>query len=105
MKQDKVLIGQATPEQIAEWKRKHGEVYACRVKGNITYLRIPSFDDINYATSKADADKPLDYWQKIAETTYLGGSEEVLKQVDLFLKLMSLMKQRIEEADGELLEL
>ena len=41
-KEEKTLVGQATPEQIEAWKKQHGNVYTVVVDGSIGYLKKPS---------------------------------------------------------------
>jgi hypothetical protein len=44
------LAGQATPEQVSEWKAKHGDVFCVTIEGNVCYLKKPSRKALGYAT-------------------------------------------------------
>ena len=89
------MIGQATPEQIAEWKDKHGEIFSIKVEGHVCYLRKPGRKAISYASVAGKTD-PL----KFNET--LGGSEAIRKDDDKFLAAGGVLDQIVELKEAEL---
>lgn len=102
---EKVLLGQATPEQVAEWKKKHPGLYGVIITDHVVYMKMPTFDDLNCAMATAEEGKPFDYWLNLANQTQVGGSEEVVKQPHLFNALLAVMKKKVEGLNGKLLEL
>jgi hypothetical protein len=78
-KEEKV-IGQATPEQIAEMKEKHGDVFEATAisKDGKTehkcYLRCPTRLELSYAT-KVAVNNPLGFNDSILKSCWLAGDE------------------------------
>jgi hypothetical protein len=71
------LIGEATDEQIAEWKKKYPlGIYAIKSQGHIAYFKDPDIDECN-AILSAKGMQPLDMVMDIAGTTFIGGSAEI----------------------------
>jgi len=100
------LTGQATPEQIREWKEKHkGGIYAIKVGAHIAYFREPEIADMNVAMSQTTADTQLDYFKAIFRETKIGGSDEIISQPRLFMGFIEQIKVKIEGEKGELVNL
>jgi hypothetical protein len=100
------LIGQATQEQINEWKAKHPlGIYAIQVGGHVAYFKNPGFDELNYGYAQWEADKALAMWLAIAGATKIGGSEEVLTNPTLFSGAKGKIQQKVDGAKAELLDL
>jgi hypothetical protein len=81
-----MLKGQATDAQIAEWKArfKYG-IYGIEVDGHIAYFKNPGRNELNCAMSKADRDRALAIFEELANVTFIGGSEEVLTDDQMFI--------------------
>lgn len=77
---------QATPEQIAEWKAEHVNVYAVKAPeaDKICYLRKPTRKELSYATSASTTD-PLGFNSSILKSCWLWGDEEIQTNDSLFL--------------------
>lgn len=100
------LIGQVTAEQIDEWKRKHPlGVYGVAAGGHVGYFKMPGFDEINFSYSRFEAEKVLALWQAFAESTWLGGSEELLKNPTLFSGAKYVLQKKVDGIKAELLDL
>jgi len=85
-KETNALIGQVTDAQVAEWKAKHKYgIYAIEVEGHIAYFKNPGRNELNCAMSKADRDKALDIFEELASITFIGGSDEILKDDQMFI--------------------
>lgn len=95
------LIGQAAPEQIAAWKEQHGELFAIRVEGHICYLHKPSRRAISYASVAGKSD-PLKFNETLLKECWLGGSDAVRRQDDLFLAASGVLDQLIVVKEAEL---
>ncbi len=93
----KVLIGIAEAAQIAAWKQSHPiGIYGLEVDGHIGYFKNPNRSEMNMAMSKADPDAALDMYEELAKVTFIGGSEEILKDDAMFLGVMRQIKTKME---------
>ena len=105
-KTPETLAGQATEAQIAEWKQKHKYgIYALEVDGHIAYFKNPGRNELNCAMSKADRDKALDVFEELANLTFVGGSEEVLKDDQMFIGISQELKVKLEGKKATLVNL
>lgn len=95
------LIGQATPEQIQEWKDKHGDVFAIKVEGHVCYLHKPSRKTISYASVAGKTD-PLKFNETLLRECWLGGSEAIRKDDDKFLAAGGVLDQIVEVKEADL---
>ena len=107
MKQEStVLTGQAPDTQLAEWKTKHKYgIYAIEVDGHIAYFKNPGRNELNCAMSKADRDKALDIFEELANITFIGGSEEVLKDDQMFIGVSQELKVKLDGKKAKLVNL
>lgn len=99
--EDNKLIGQATPEQIEQWKQKHASVFALEVGGHVCYLRKPNRRELSAATALGQKD-PLQFNEVILENCWLGGSDAIKKDDELFLAASGQLGQLIEVKQAEL---
>ena len=105
-KDTNVLKGQATDEQIAEWKAKYKYgIYAMEVDGHIGYFKNPGRNELNCAMSKADRDKALDIFEELANVTFIGGSEEILKDDQMFIGVSQELKVKLDGKKAKLVNL
>jgi hypothetical protein len=95
MEEEVVLKGQATEEQLAAWKKLHGDVYSVEVEGHIGYLKPMERKVMMYALSKldisiSDQGKKMNLGQMaqsgevVLQNCWIGGSEDIRKNDDLF---------------------
>ena len=100
------LKGQASDTQIAEWKTKHKYgIYAVEVDGHIAYFKNPGRNELNCAMSKADRDKALDIFEELANITFIGGSEDVLKDDQMFIGVSQELKIKLDGKKATLVNL
>jgi hypothetical protein len=105
-KETSSLKGQATDEQITEWKNKYKYgIYALEVDGHVGYFKNPGRDELNCAMSKADRDKALDIFEELANVTFIGGSEEILKDDQMFIGVSQELKVKLEGKKATLVNL
>jgi hypothetical protein len=105
-KEINALKGQATDAQITEWKAKHKYgIYAVEVDGHIAYFKNPGRNELNCAMSKADRDKALDIFEELANITFIGGSEEVLKDDQMFIGVSQELKVKLDGKKAKLVNL
>lgn len=100
----KEMKGVATPEQIAEWKNKHKEVFGISVDGHVAYLKKPDRKALSYA-SGVGAKDPIKFNEIILENCWLGGSEEIKTDDSLFLGVSGKISELIEVKEAELKKL
>lgn len=100
------FIGEATAEQIAEWKEKHGDVFAIKAddttgKTHICYLRTPKRRDISAASVAGKVD-PLKFNETMLRQCWLGGDEEIRTNDRLFLAVSGKIADIVEVGEAEL---
>jgi hypothetical protein len=96
------FIGQATAQQIKDWKAKHKRVFSYVVDGKICYLRQP--DRLVHAAA-LKANDPFKGNDIYLSNMWLGGCEDIKTVDKLYLGLCKKISQLIEIMDGELGEL
>jgi hypothetical protein len=100
------LRGQATDVQITEWKAKYKYgIYAVEVEGHIGYFKNPGRQELNCAMSKADRDRALDIFEELANVTFIGGSEEILKDDQMFIGVSQELKAKLDGKKARLVNL
>jgi hypothetical protein len=89
--------GSVAEAQIREWKasNKYG-IYSIEVDGHIAYFKNPGRHELNCAMSKADNERALDMYEELASLTFLGGSEEVLRDDQMFIGVCQELKVKLE---------
>ena len=101
-----VMTGQATDAQIAEWKAKYKYgIYAIEVDGHVGYFKNPGRNEMNCAMSKMDSDKVLDVFEELANITFIGGSEEILKDDQMFIGVSQELKVKLDGKRATLVNL
>ena len=107
MKQESnILTGQASDAQISEWKSKYKYgIYAIEVDNHIAYFKNPGRNELNCAMSKADRDKALDIFEELANITFIGGSEEILKDDQMFIGVSQELKVKLDGKKAKLVNL
>jgi hypothetical protein len=100
------LKGQVSDAQIAEWKTKYKYgIYAIEVDGHVAYFKNPGRNELNCAMSKADRDKALDIFEELANITFLGGSDEVLTNDQMFIGVSQELKVKLDGKKARLVNL
>lgn len=99
-----VLKGQATPDQIAEWKEKHGKVFKYEVDGRIGYLRSVDRNTYSLAASKV-ATSPAKFNEIVIENIWLGGDEDLKKKDCYYFGLIDFVEELMAKKKGSLGEL
>lgn len=97
-------IGKATPEQIAAWKQQHKAVYEVQVDGHFCYLKNPSRKGLGYA-SAAGKQNPIRFNEILLADCWLGGSEAIKTEDDLFLAVGGQLAEIVQVKEAELKKL
>jgi hypothetical protein len=101
------LIGQATPEQIKEWKEKHGEVYSLKTEADdngerhVCYVKVPNRKVLG-AAGETSRNNPIKYSEIVLRQCWLGGSEAIKERDELFLSVSNKMADLIQVGEAEL---
>lgn len=95
-----------TKEQIAEWKKKFGDIYQYNTDDGQygCYLRKPSRLTLSRAGSVASTD-PLKYSEVIISDCWLGGDEQIKSDDSYFLGLSKMLGELVEIKEGTLKKL
>jgi len=100
------LKGQASSTQIEEWKQKYQYgIYAVEVDGHVAYFKNPGRHELNCALTKADKERALAVFEELASITYIGGSEDVLKDDQMFIGVCQELKVKLDGKKARLVNL
>jgi len=98
------LTGQATPEQIAEWKSKYKDVFAITIENHIAYLKSPDRKTMSYASVGGTKD-PIKFNEILLKGCWLGGSSDIQTDDELFFAAGSKLAEIIQVKEAELVKL
>ena len=98
------LKGEATPEQIAEWKSKYTEIWRIKIDGHICYVKKPDRKILGYASVASKTD-PLKFNEVILNNCFIGGSEEIKTNDDLFYGASAVLAELVQVKEAELVKL
>jgi hypothetical protein len=101
---ENTLIGQATPEQIGEWKKKNGKLWAIIVDGHICYIRKPTRHELSYSSTVSQSN-PLKGNEVLLKAMWLGGSEAIQTEDELFFGASNKLSEIITVKEAELVNL
>lgn len=97
-------MAHVTQNQIATWKKKHGEVFEIRVKGKKGYFRTPDRATLSLVLANANKD-PLRATEIVAKNSFLGGDEELLSDDSLFFSVSSKLHELMQFKEATLKKL
>ncbi len=98
------LSGQASAEQIAEWKAKHGKIFAYEVDDKVCYLRTVDRNSYALGASKVTT-SPAKFNEVIIENIWLGGDEALKKEDSYYFGLSEFVDELMNKKKGSLTEL
>lgn len=90
-----------TPEQIAEWKAQHQNVFCIAIEDKKCYLKAPDRKTLSYASSVATSN-PMKFNEILLNGCWLGGDEEIKTNDSLFLSASSKLAEIIEVKEATL---
>lgn len=87
-----------TEGQIAEWKKKHGEIYEISVEDKTCILRKPNRKDLSYVSVVKD---PIQMSETLMRQLWVAGDKEIQEDDSLFLAAIPKMEEvmKIKEAE------
>lgn len=89
-------------EQIAEWKRKHGELFEITVEGKSCILHRPTRQDLSYASVVKD---PIKMSETMLNQLWVAGDEEIKTDDSLFLAAIQKMQEVLEVKEAAIKKL
>lgn len=99
-------IGQATEAEINAWKVSHPQgIFAVTVEEHIAYFSNPTRLQVNCTLAKADAAMPLAMFEDMTKQLFIGGSNKVLEDDEMFLGLVNAIKTKLDGKKAQLLNL
>ena len=100
------LTGQLTDEALAELKTKYKEVFQLKIETHIGYLKKPDRKTVAYAmTQMNNGSNPLGYIETLLNECWIGGSEAIKEEDDLFLAAIPVIKDLVQVKNAELVKL
>ena len=92
-KEEKTLVGQATPEQIEAWKKQHGRLFSTTADGHVGYFRKPNRKELSYALSLQS--KPLEMTEMLLKQCFVGGSNVFVDDTEYMLGCDGLIEKLV----------
>ncbi len=91
-----------TKEQVAEWKKKHGEIFEITVEGKSCILRRPNRRDLSYVSVVKD---PMKMSEALLKQLWVDGDSEIQEDDSLFLAVVPKMEEVIKVKEAEIKKL
>lgn len=91
-----------TEEQVAEWKRKHGDIFELSVEGKSCILRRPNRKDLSYVSVVKD---PIQMSETLLKQLWVAGDMEIQEEDDLFLAAIPKMEEVIKVKESQIKKL
>ena len=101
---ERQLKGHASEEQIQEWKRKHGSVYAIETGDSVCYLHKPDRSTMK-AVAAVGINDPIRSNEVLLENCWLGGDESIKTDDEKFFSVSPMLAELIEIKEAELKKL
>lgn len=81
-----------TKEQVAEWKRKHGDIFELSVEDKSCIVRRPNRKDLSYVSVVKN---PIQMSETLLRQLWVDGDKEILEDDSLFLAVIPKMEEVI----------
>lgn len=91
-----------TKEQVAEWKRKHGDIFELSVEDKSCILRRPNRKDLSYVSVVKD---PIKMSETLLKQLWVAGDTEIQEEDDLFLAVIPKMEEVIKVKESQIKKL
>jgi hypothetical protein len=75
-----------TPEQIAEWKEKHGEVFKLACEDKACIVKVADRKTLSFASASGTKD-PMRFNELILKGCWLGGDKEIMEDDKYFISV------------------
>ncbi|MGV0830756.1 hypothetical protein ACTS9D_00855 [Empedobacter brevis] len=91
-----------TPEQIQEWKDKHGDLFELPIEDKKLYLRAPKMNDFKAAMSALIKCGEVSYTETLSKLLAVGGDVEILMNDEYFSVIQREMQSLMNFDDPEI---
>lgn len=91
-----------TKEQVAEWKKKHGEIFELSVEDKSCILRRPNRQDLSFVSVVKD---PIKMSEALMKQLWVDGDKEIQERDDLFLAAIPKMEEVIKVKESQIKKL
>ncbi|MGV0854607.1 hypothetical protein ACTS95_08175 [Empedobacter brevis] len=91
-----------TPEQIQEWKDKHGDLFELPIEDKKLYLRAPKMNDFKAAMSALIKGGEVSYAETLSKLLTVGGDVEILMNDEYFSVIQREMQSLMNFDDPEI---
>ena len=91
-----------TPEQIQEWKEKHGDLFELPIDDKVLYLRAPKMVDFKAGMTAMMKGGEVSYTETMLQLLVIGGDVEILSDDDYFKTLQTETQELIKYDDPEI---
>jgi hypothetical protein len=95
--------GTATAEQIADWKKKHGDIFKVEVGDSVCYLKKPDRKTMSYVATLGS--NPIRANEALLQNCWLGGDESIKTDDEKFFGVSSKLNEIVEIKDAEITKL
>lgn len=96
-----MLKGKVTAEQIAEWKKAHGQVFKYEVDGKVCYLRSVDRNLYSQAAAKVST-SPAKFNEIVINGIWLGGDEAIKSEDQYYFGLIDFVEELMAKKKGTL---
>jgi hypothetical protein len=97
------LKGEATAEQIAGWKKKHGDIFKAVVGDSVCYLKKPDRKTMSYVATLGN--NPVRANEALLENCWLDGDEDIKKDDDKFFGVSAQLAEIVQIKEAEITKL
>lgn len=97
------LKGTATAEQIADWKKKHGDVFKVEVGGSACYLKKPDRKTMSYVATLGN--NPVRANEALLQNCWLGGDESIKTDDEKFFGVSAKLAEIVQIKEAEITKL
>ena len=97
------LKGTATTEQIAEWKKKHGDIFKVEVGDSVCYLKKPDRKTMSYVATLGN--NPIRANEALLQNCWLGGDESIKTDDEKFFGVSAKLAEIIQIKEAEITKL
>lgn len=89
-------------EQVAEWKRKHGEIFELSVEGKSCIVRKPNRKDLSYVSVVKD---PIKMSETLLKQLWVDGDKEIQEDDALFFAVIPKLEEVIKVKEAAIKKL
>ena len=91
-----------TQEQVAEWKKKHGEIFEIKVEDKSCILHKPTRRDLSYVSVVKD---PIKLSETLLKQLWVAGDKDIQDRDDLFMAVVNKMEEVLKVKEAEVKKL